>query len=518
MMQLQTQVFFLQCSEDLQKLPGAIAKQGATISIGLQDKNTKLHAVFARFTHCCNASNNNKEPIRESDLEFVHNEILSGNETAENSALMKNDVIKVRRFKPKEKEMAAKKTEMMHQFDLNYYRQLRTLMSGGSFDVILECGGKLKTNKGKGTILAHSAIIAKRCTWLREKICIAKLDRKSDPGTKIHCDFSLVGMSKSSSKRRKVLNLEDDIGRQSKIKLDLHVDVSPHNTKRMKIEKDQDALNLQISDAIINDSSDQMVAEDDSDESVQPFPLVGRQIEMNVACGAAKVVAEEDDLPRQGQEYLQVTRSSSPAIVPSNTNYINIKIPLENYPIMAVNLLLEYIYTNRCIPLGQDALKKLSKGYVIDPYPMKWPEHGQPTITMAVALSAISLAEEAGLPRFSHMCEIAAVHLLNTSNVMDALSLCTLQLSLSGNPLSTLRKAATLYVLQKPRLSELTSFSSLRQTFEKKHRLVIPSVLMGAQEAIGQTSKKSQDRYWMFKKHDEEDRLVRDRERRGIRA
>ena len=74
------------------------------MTIGL-DKSTKLSVVFNRFVDFCNEAGN--ESIYATDFEVVHCQLLNGSDTAEASALMKNDKIFVRRVRTAEREAEA---------------------------------------------------------------------------------------------------------------------------------------------------------------------------------------------------------------------------------------------------------------------------------------------------------------------------------------------------------------------------------------------------------------------------
>ena len=173
-----------------------ILKPGVTVSIGL-DKNTKLSAVFARFVEFCNekslkfakkAANKAYSHTRVllKDLEFSHCQVLSGTDTAEASALMKNDRICVRNDQTAERETAAERNRILREADRTYFQQMRHLLPdlGGSktADIILDCQGKLIDESGRNqqvlctTVRAHSAIVSKRCPWLGAIIQKARKD------------------------------------------------------------------------------------------------------------------------------------------------------------------------------------------------------------------------------------------------------------------------------------------------------------------------------------------------------
>jgi hypothetical protein len=130
-------------------------------------------------------------------------------------------------------------------------------------------------------------------------------------------------------------------------------------------------------------------------------------------------------------------------------------VTIPNHPPEAVKLLLEYCYTNSVIPLGQEAFEVAWSSSHEEgssqarPHSRQWPDKRKhPRVSFATALAGISLAEEASLPRLSLMCEVAACSLLESSNIVEALSMCTRQDQLTGNPLKRLRTAAMTIVLR----------------------------------------------------------------------
>jgi len=133
---------------------------GTRISIGLHDKSTILIHLFQRYLEFLNRSSsavaatkfaaaaaaaaNNGDAVMDpppppqmltmDDVEFVHNDILDGNETAEGCALMKEDTIHVRIKRDAERAAVADKQRLQKMLDKDFVMSLREalLLDGSS--------------------------------------------------------------------------------------------------------------------------------------------------------------------------------------------------------------------------------------------------------------------------------------------------------------------------------------------------------------------------------------------------
>jgi len=213
---------------------------------------------------------------------------------------------------------------------------------------------------------------------------------------------------------------------------------------------------------------------------------------------------EEDDRSIDNILSGGMSNRNSPIPILQSLGSKAIIVPL-SHPPEAVKLLLEYCYTNRVISLGYEAFIKSFKP--IDPNTMNpiqetcigpvcpfpkvgsesWPNDGLPTISLAVSLAGIQLAEEAKLPRLSLMCEIAASKLITSHTVLESLAFCEVQYRATGNRLLILRKAAMLYHIlgHGPKgVAELANMPSFRRTLEERNDFVVPSLLMGIKEIV----------------------------------
>jgi hypothetical protein len=467
------------------------------VSIGL-DKSTKLSAVFNRYVDFCNETGN--ERIYADDLEFVHCQLLNGTDTAEASALMKNDKIAVRRVRTTEREAEVEKKRLQRDADRNFFQQLRHLMPdlGGSktADVIFDCKGKLLDESGRNqqvlctTVRAHSAIISKRCKWL------------------------------------------GDIIQQTRVEVARRSMVLESNTLE---DEDENTIRRVESDG----KSDNQDEEDDGIEVLSYSPKEKKA----EASGAAEIENDdEEDQPfDEPRNVVERSQSGSPVITSqqqTDTGKDLLCVTLPDHSPEAVKLLLEYCHTNRILPLGQEAFVQACKSKPhkhqgpVPPYQntssgaRRWPNSGHPVASFSVILAGLSLAEEAGMHRLSLMCEVAASQLLSISNVVEALSMCTAQKSISGNDLPRLRKAAMDIVLRSGSrgVVELGRTPAFRRALEERRSFIVPTLLQGTMEAVATYDKSrgvkrdsTNVSYPSFEELDREDSYKRERERRKRR-
>ena len=473
-----------------------ILRPGVVVSIGL-DKNTKLSAVFHRYVDFCNEAKNDRVFV--GDLEFIHCQLLNPNDTAEASALMKSDKIRVRRIRTAEREAEAEKKRLQRDADRNFFSQMRHLMpeTGGSrtADIILDCNGKLVDESGRNqqvlstAVRAHSSIISKRCRWLGDIIAQTRLE---------------------VARRSMVLEsntLEDD---------------EDHN-RITRVESDVKSENL----------------DEEDDGSIEVLNYSPK--EEAETSGAAEIEIDDDDEENQSFDEAGKDLEPSPVIASHHHTHTGkdlLVVTLPNHSPEAVKLLLEYCYTNRVIPLGQDAFIQACKSRPhkhqgpVPPYQnsasgsRRWPNAGLPVAPFSVILAGLTLAEEAGMHRLSLMCEVAASQLLCSSNVVEALSLCTAQKAISGNDLARLRKAAMDIVLRSGSrgVVELGRTPAFRRALEERRSVIVPTLLQGTMEAVTSYDKSrgvkrdsSDITYPSFDELDREDSYKRERERQKRR-
>lgn len=396
------------------------------------------------------------------DLEFVHCSILNPHDTVEASALMKNDRIKVYPNKENQRKLEADWMKENRDSDRLYFQQMRTLLpdlnpSPLKSDIIFQCNGKIKDDQGyKQEVLStfvrgHSSILVKRCRWLSRQIEMAK--------EKLHDNRSLLPVFGANNNNA------------------IPIPETDSNYPRWQVNNRND---------IIPGNTANPVEDDDDDNDINSS---------NSNSGSGNTSLNLGDAEN-------CVRSSSPIIPFFGSSTCNSLQVILKHPPEAVKLLLEYCYTNRVVPLGCKAFKKsfqpideclIAKelrehSRPIEPYTRSsWPNHGMPTISLAVALAGIQLAEEAHMPRLSLMCEVAASQLVNAANLLKALALCEEQKRKTGNNLLYLRKEIMRYhILGKGArgVSDLSAMPSFQRTLLEKRDNVVPSLMMGILETM----------------------------------
>lgn len=434
-----------------------VLKPGVSVSIGL-DKNTRLSAVFARYVEFCNEQYPSCH-VSVSDLDFVHCTILNGSDTSEGAALMKNDHISVKKNSTEEREANSEHNRLQRETDREYFREMRMLLpdtlSSKTCDILLDCRGKLVDENGqvqevlRTNIRGHSVILSKRCKWLADII----------------------------------QNARDDLERQSVV-----------TVPEQDSQEQGEARAPPVAGA--------MPDEDDYD-GIEVLPYAPEHNDEEHSREAAEIEDDDDeDVKMATPPHLEQMDMFSSA---GSNDLLWVTIP--NHPPDAARLLLEYCYTNRVVPLGQDAflVSCRTKGDRRNPFagPVSpyhnhssrsrgWPNQGEPVVSFSVALAGIALAEEAKMKRLSLMCEVAASQLVESCNVVEALSRCTAQEKLTGNPLPRLRKAAVgvMFSGGQRGVVDLTRTPTFRRALEEKSSTLVPALLIGTMEAMGPVENK----------------------------
>mmetsp|Transcript_19378 Transcript_19378/g.29904 ORF Transcript_19378/g.29904 Transcript_19378/m.29904 type:complete len:690 (+) Transcript_19378:162-2231(+) len=488
-------VLYFECDEDLSDIVpnNPLLLRGATVYVGL-DKGSKLSVVFQHYCDFVNSKSPSSKPgsrvyIKPTDLEFMHCTTLDAQHTVEASAMMKNDRIRVVRERSKDRSAKAEMIRLQRESDRKYFKELRSLLpnpspEGMGSDVILECQGKVKDERGFSqnvlatTVRANSVLIAKRCKWLGQKISTAREDMRKRAEMTIPSDEV-----KSESKEAERSSSQSD---------DEEYDIVPSNPLPAGDNNNNNAI-----------AADRVLAAEIEDD-------------------------EEDDEVDAGKSPTNEQASTSHLRDVASSN--SVWISLQHSP-QAVKLLLEYCYTNRVQALGQDAFLKACKfpnpkdvgalaakesGPVPPFRKHEWPDGGAPTVSLHLALAGIALAEEAHMPRFSLMCEVAASKLVDYSNIIDVLAACQTQQQQTGNRLPLLRKAAMLDCVFGKRYFENPIF---KNNMIARKDLVIPSVLDGSievfptnldsKEVLKKKEKMQKEKKQIFDMLDESDRNKR---------
>jgi hypothetical protein len=212
-----------------------VLRPGVCVQIGL-GKMCALKTVFKRYVDFCNetAAKNDQayRGVKVGDLEFIHCTVLSGEDTPENAALMKNDRISVQKESSHERQLEESARKEFCESDKVYFEQLRLLLlpTHAAFlssskpllatvkhqprvepaltkysDVVLCCEAQLhpkqvgmfqfqggygrigsrcienhNKNNNNGLIRCHSYLVSKRCPWLGNLIKTARITNENE--------------------------------------------------------------------------------------------------------------------------------------------------------------------------------------------------------------------------------------------------------------------------------------------------------------------------------------------------
>jgi hypothetical protein len=403
------------------------------VQIGM-GKACKLNTVFNRYVEFCNEQFSS-ENIEVSDLEFLHVQLLDGQDTAENAALMKNDRISVRREQTDDRRDEEVRVRLQFDSDKEFFAQLSHLLPTVDTDPVLarglqkcadvelDCRGSLPSVGGQPsfhapcTIKCHAAFIHKRCPWLGDKLAGARREQSL----------------------RSVVTVTDE-------------------AKESEDEEDFDMLQ-------------QMKRREPQQNDDSSF--------------AAQIENDDEENPKS-----PASNASVLSVVLEGHPPEAVKLLLEYIYTNRVISLGFDAFTQSCKTKSQ--CKKLNGP--VPPFPnrpSRWPNNGNPTISFAAALAGIHLAEEANTKRLSFMCEIAAARLIDKTTTVDALTACEYQRKQTANPLPKLR-AAAMEIILGARSMPLGGgmFSCLKDALLDKGRELVPVLLTGAMEAITEAEEK----------------------------
>lgn len=480
----------IECIEKLQQSSNAICSTaGAVVSIGFHDKTTKMSSVFRHFCQFCSLPN---DPLRFEDVEFVHSEVLSHNETAEGCSIMKGDKIQVRLVRTRERLLTMTRAQDQKESDREYFRQLRNLFSesvnslhihfpvtSGGPNIVIECRPFLETGQRSvhnNLIKAHEHIVSKRCLWLKNKIAMAK-----------ETEFIRASLQQQQDEQR-------SFHHQGLVQIPDLLDGSSNGIPESRIE---------VARRVPSRPAAAAAADDDDDDAVMHYdPLERRQqVHPDNGGGLAHQIDDEDSMLNADDDRAAYIHNSM------------VLLPLKDHPPEAVKILLEYCYTNRVVGLGKEAFAQASKGAAVSP--SSWPNQGLPSVSMAVSLAGIALAEEAGMSRLSLMCEIAASLSVTDSNVLDALAKCVEQAQKTGNRLLLLRKRAMRHLIHAPLLKTVNK-KWMNKLVDLKD-LLVPAILQGTLDVVSSSATPSKRKRAQldpfYDQIDDEDKEARNIER-----
>ena len=466
---------------------------GITVQIGM-GKSTRLESVFERYVKVCTNRDPAHREVLVSDLEFVHAMVLKGSETAEQAALMKDDRIRVRAERSVAAQQEKERNKIQRESDLQYFSQLKGLLRPdpmlASDTVLLDCRGTLPSNtqpRVRFPVPCIMSLAGHRCSWLRRKIEVALANE---------------GPEETDQKQR--YRSDSWLARENS------QDTSPESDRgsNMSITKDEEDEEMPI----------RMVGRDQNDLHVE------LRVEAAAAPAAAEIEMEREDF---------VDDEALDDVEPRRV------VVIHDHPTEAMVLLLEYCYTNRVPSLGVEAFKVAAETKLstrdnqgnVPPFPLtsgakRWPNRGEPTVTFDMALATLELAEEAELPRLSLMCEVAASQLIHSSNVVNALNVCSRIQKENGKQLLRLRQAAMDVVLHAKR--SVTDKSVFRHALQEDSKLLVPTLLQGLVQAMTERMDRRdlfahENRNWQsgayayFDQCDRDDDYKRARERRQRR-
>ena len=491
------QALFVVCHEAIKKFPNhPILSPGVTVQIGL-GKSTRLESVFERYVKVCKTRDPASREITVNDLEFVHSTVLKGSETYEQAALMKDDRIRVRGERSLAAQQEKERNKIQRESDLHYFTQMKSLLRPDPVlaqdTVLLDCCGTLPNNSQPRVRFLVPCIVSlasHRCSWLRRKIEVALANQKPE-----------------------------DLDQKRRFRADRWL--RPSNSQ-------DTARSSAISHG--RDANTAFTKEEDDEEPIQMVDRNQNDDERVAAAAAAAPVAAEIEMEGEDQD------TEDEAMEEMETRRV---VTIEDHPPEAMILLLEYCYSNRVPSLGIEAFKiaaetkLLSREYQgnVPPFPVssgakRWPNRGEPTVTFEMALACMELAEEADMPRLSLMCEVAASQLVQSSNVVSALTVCSRIQKETGNEFSRLRQAAMDVVLHAKR--SVTDKSAFRQALQEESKLLVPTLLQGLVQSMTERMDRRslyeyENRDWQttayayFDQCDRDDDYKRNRERRQRR-
>ncbi|KAL3907297.1 MAG: hypothetical protein SGILL_008930 [Bacillariaceae sp.] len=433
--------------------------------------------------------------------------MLSGSDTAEASALMKNDRIQVRKEQKAERDAETERKRTQREADREYFKQMQKLVSPKEPDVILDCRGKIIDKYGRNqrmlstTVGAHSAIVARRCPWLGNIIEKARIKAEED-----------ARKAEEEEKRK------DEQGETPEQLASGATEIVDDEDEQLQMEEESRNDEPRVSegvDLIVDVDDDEDDEDDEESFGSDDASDSGRRED-----GTANIVGSSHRHPR-----------------PHTEDDILI-VTLPNHPPEAVKILLEYCCTNRVISLGRDAFTLSCKTkptkhadgpvapYDKSHHTKKWPNGGIPRLDFFVAVAAIKLAEEAGLKRLSLMCEIAASQLISVCNVTEALFMSSSQKNVSGNDLPRLRKAAMELILRRGQrgVSEIGRSTTFKKALQEQRSIIVPTLLQGTMETVAHWEKSKGAKKVTFDTSrssfdavDRADAILREKERRKRR-
>jgi hypothetical protein len=484
--------------EDAEWKDNHVLRNNITVQIGL-DKNTKLSAVFARYVLLCNEST--PRPLKNitvEDLEFAHCQLLDPNDTAEGAALMKHDRIKVRRNRYNDRLAENEWKRQQRDSDREYFDQLSKMatVETQEANVALLCQGSLTASLSDNTadsgssvegnqkvegsqsnhaspsiavrpqpkqpVFCHAGLVKRRCKWLYDLIQEAKLelDRRSvvtvpdelkddgDEGRLLFADNNVpvrdrVGMPKEGE----AAWVGDQGIHDVQVPMDQDMPDAKPEALHATSEEEDIIQGLHPPEEELPSRGDATKIENDEDDDND---------DIKIGCDSRASILNRSPM--------DIDKVGAASLADETMGRDLLWVVIPDHPPEAMQLLLEYCYSNRVAQLGKEAFvescrttphcRKLQGP--VPPHPVtgshphsnkRWPNNGEPSVSYEVATATLRLAEEAKMPRLSLMCQIAAARLVRPQTALYALCLCEQSAQRHQNPLPLLRQAAVSAIL-----------------------------------------------------------------------
>ena len=508
-------VLYFLCIENFRDHPDhPILRPGVKVRIGL-GKNTRLSAVMQRYVEVCNQIRPDPDGttirsfsgVELSDLEFAHASLLRNSDTAEQGALMKDDVVRVRQNRCDQVEQEREATRLQRESDLVFLDAMREMCFKPSLaNVVLDCQGTLVTTKNTvlsapraSTLLrCDAALVSRRCPWL---------------GRLIEGAVAVYSSSVPLEERPKsVVSTPEPLTDRGSPPPSLD-----HGGAETVVNGSQ-----RVQDESVHDE------DDIDDHPIQVLNVSPRARNQDLlphneeaAISAAQIECDDES---QGEQ----TDFDSAA---------KYHVTIPNHAPEPMELLLEYCYTHRVVGLGNEAFRAAArtklvprdgKGNVPPQGSKRWVNRGEPSVPFDVAAAGITLAEEASMPRLSLMCEVAASMLVAPHNVIEALSLCQRTQDQWGNPLPRLRRASMEVVFHSKPFGivydRIYNNLAFKEAVQERASLLVPALFTGTADAVEECLGKKRhhsyrERDWKVplfdrcRRHDQEDKLKRAKER-----
>ena len=342
----------------------------------------------------------------------------------------------------------------------------------------------------------HSFFLLQRCPWFREHLQVAKVAADASRTTRdasTNTDaFQGEGIEPPMEEEEK----KNEEGGQPRppsprpysaavVAADAALDGEAEEEEE---EQQQQAANA--ADSLPFEEDWRMVERDDSPNQQRQAREDLKRPRPDGTDAAAEIESDDTEV-LQPPEPLQLSDEPASGQTPTPPLRVSLDLPVE-----AVQLLVEYVYTNRVVGLGLDAFvaacktKPTHTSGPVMPFTAgsrrRWPNRGEPTVSFAVAAATLALADRVNLPRLALMAEVAAAQTVGSTHIVHALSLCERLRAETGTDLPRLRRACLELVLRSQRLERRAVWvlPSFRRELRERKQWLVPALLTGTKEAL----------------------------------